>query len=123
MDWFVEVMRKYAVFKGRARRQEYWWYLLIYLLISVVLGMLDGISGQYDAEAGAGLLSGLFALATFLPTLAVAVRRLHDTERSGWWVLITLLPFIGWLVFLYFMVRDGTRGPNAYGPAPKAVVL
>ena len=123
MEWFVEAMRKYAVFKGRARRKEYWWFLLVYILVSVVLTVLDGIIGQYDAQSGMGLLSGLFALGTFLPALAVAVRRLHDTDRSGWWVLITLVPLVGLLVFVFFMARSGTAGDNRFGTDPKAAVV
>ena len=123
MEWFVEAMRKYAVFKGRARRKEYWWFLLVYLLISLVLTVFDGIIGKYDAQSGMGLLSGLFGVATFLPGLAVAVRRLHDTDRSGWWVLITVLPVIGLLIFVIFMARAGTPGENRFGADPKAAVL
>ena len=85
MDGFVDGIKQYAVFCGRARRQAYWGFLLIYLLISIMLAVVDAIIGNYDAATGVGLLSGLFGLVTLLPTLGVTVRRLHDTDSSGWW--------------------------------------
>jgi len=112
MNWFVAVLRKYAVFAGRARRKEYWMYTLIYVLIAVVLGFLDAMLG------GAGLLGTLLAIALFLPSLAVTVRRLHDSGRSGWWVLIAFVPIVGVIVLLVFMCLAGTPGRNAYGEDP-----
>lgn len=122
MNWFVLVLKKYATFSGRARRQEYWMYFLIYFLISVVLMLVDGILHGGDLQSGTGLLSGLFALGTLLPGIAVGVRRLHDTGRSGWWLLVSFIPFIGGLVLLFFLVRDSQPGDNAWGPSPKAGV-
>jgi uncharacterized membrane protein YhaH (DUF805 family) len=117
MDWFVTALKRYAVFSGRAGRPEYWWFALIYLLASVVLTFVDGITGTLNLELGIGLLSGLFALALFLPALAVTVRRLHDTDRSGWWVLLALVPVVGVIVLLVFLVLPG-GGPNRHGDAP-----
>lgn len=112
MNWFLAVLKKYAVFSGRARRKEYWMYTLIYILIAIVLGFLDAMLG------GAGILGILLAIGLLVPSLAVTVRRLHDTDRSGWWVLVAFVPLVGWLVLLVFMVLAGTSGANPYGPDP-----
>jgi uncharacterized membrane protein YhaH (DUF805 family) len=122
MSWFLTVLKKYAVFSGRAQRAEYWYYILFYILIGIGLTFIDYVTGTYDPETGSGLTVSLFALATFLPSLAVAVRRLHDTDRSGWWVLIALIPVIGSLVLLVFLVLDSSPGDNQYGPNPKSAV-
>ena len=122
MNWFVDVLKKYATFSGRARRKEYWMYFLIYFLISLVLMFVDGILSGGDLQSGTGLLSGLFALGTLLPGIAVGVRRLHDTGRAGWWLLVSFIPLIGSLVLLVFLVQDSQPGDNAWGPSPKAGV-
>ena len=122
MKWFLEALtKKYVTFEGRARRSEYWYFVLFYFLAIVALAIVDGIAGTFSEEAGMGLFSGLFVLATILPSLAVTVRRLHDTDRSGWWVLLELVPFIGWLVVLVFTVLDSQPGANRFGPNPKGV--
>lgn len=118
MSWFIAALKKYAVFRGRACRSEYWYFFLFYLLISIVLSLMDGILGAHRRE-DPGLLGGLFALAMLLPTLGVAVRRLHDIGKSGWWLLVGFVPLIGGLVLLVFAVRDSDAGDNAYGPNPK----
>jgi uncharacterized membrane protein YhaH (DUF805 family) len=105
---------KYVGFEGRATRPEYWWWVLFVVALGVILQVVGALILGTDSGAG-GVLSGLFYLATFLPGLAVAVRRLHDTDRSGWWLLIAFIPLIGSLVLLYFMVQPGTAGPNQYG--------
>ena len=115
MNWFLLALKQYATFSGRARRKEYWFFFLFYLLIFIGLSLLDTILGF-------GLLSSLFALAMLLPSVAVAVRRLHDTGRTGWWVLIGLVPVVN-LLLIYFMVLDSDPGTNAYGPNPKATDL
>ena len=120
MSWYLEVLKKYAVFDGRARRTEYWMFFLLSLVISVVLILIDRLIGTFTYQAGFGLLQGLYSLAVLIPGLAVTVRRLHDTGRSGWWILIALIPFIGGLVLLVFMVLDSQPGENQYGPNPKA---
>ena len=119
MSWYLEVLQKYAVFDGRARRKEYWMFFLINLLISIVLIAIDGLIGPLNPQAGVGLLQGLYSLAVLIPSIAVTVRRLHDTGRSGWWILIALVPFIGGIVLLVFMVFDSEPGVNEYGPNPK----
>jgi|SRR5690625_3294 len=119
MNWYLEVLKKYAVFSGRARRKEYWFFFLFNLIITFVLGFIDGFAGTFSVDAGIGLLGGIYALAVLLPGIAVSVRRLHDTERSGWWLLISLVPIIGFIVLLVFMVQDSTPGENRYGAHPK----
>lgn len=119
MSWFLMAVKNYAGFSGRARRKEYWFFILFYLIISTVLMSVDRATGGLDANTGLGLSSGIFSLAMFIPSLAVAVRRLHDTDRTGWWILINFLPLIGFLIFLVFMVLDGTPGDNRYGQSPK----
>lgn len=108
---------KYVVFSGRARRAEYWWYTLFLIIVSILLGVLDGMFFGMTMET-TGPLGALFTLATLIPSIAVSVRRLHDTDRSGWWLLIALLPFIGWIVLLVFFVTKGTPGQNRFGPDP-----
>lgn len=85
-----------------------------------MLGIIDGLIGTYHRSTGAGLLSTIFSLAILIPSIAVSVRRLHDIDRTGWWVLISLVPLIGWIVLLVFHVQDSTPGPNRYGPNPKS---
>lgn len=109
MNWYFEVLKKYATFTGRARRKEYWFYNLVNFIIMVLLGGLDEVL-QTDGGLGA-----IYILATFLPSLAVSVRRLHDTGRSGWWMLISLVPFIGFIVLLIFMCIETQTGSNKYG--------
>ena len=121
MNWYLAVLRKYADFSGRARRQEYWWFTLFNLLAYIIFGVLDGLTGTYDEQVGLGMISLVYALAILLPSLAVSVRRLHDTNRSGWWMLIVLIPIIGPLTLLVFMVLDGTQGENQYGLDPKLI--
>jgi uncharacterized membrane protein YhaH (DUF805 family) len=112
MNWFLDVVKnKYAKFDGRARRQEYWMYTLFYLIIYIVLMVVDGMIGM-------PVLSGLLALGLLVPSIAVTIRRLHDTGRPGWWLLIGFIPLVG-LVLIYFLVIDGQPGENQYGPNPK----
>ena len=123
MNWFMEALRnKYATFEGRARRKEYWNYVLFYCLALIALLLVDGVFGTLNEEAGIGLLSGLFALGTLVPSLAVTVRRLHDTDRSGWWVLIGFIPIAGDIVLIVFAVQDSQPGANRFGPNPKGVI-
>ena len=114
MNWYLGVLKKYAVFSGRARRKEYWLFLLINLLVALGIAIVESLIGT------GGLLGSLYALGVFIPSLAVAVRRLHDTNRSGWWLLIGLIPLIGLIVLIVFFVQDSDAGDNAYGPNPKA---
>ena len=120
MNWFLIVLKKYADFSGRSQRAEYWYFVLFYVLIFLALSVVDGVAGVMYEEVGIGLLGGLFALAMLIPSLAVTVRRLHDTSRSGWWILISLIPLIGEIVLFVFTCLDSTPDTNAYGPNPKA---
>jgi uncharacterized membrane protein YhaH (DUF805 family) len=122
MNWYVEVLKKYAVFSGRARRKEYWMFFLFNLIITFVLILIDSLMGTISPQSGLGLLSGLYSLAVLIPSIAVTIRRLHDTGRSGWWILIGLVPVIGGIVLLVFMVLDSEPGANQYGPNPKATI-
>ena len=120
MNWYLEAVKKYAVFEGRARRKEFWFFILFAYIFAFVLGFIDGMIGTISADVGLGLLSGLFVLAMFIPNISVTVRRLHDTDRSGWWWWICLVPLIGGIWLLVLLVLDGTPGENQYGPDSKA---
>ncbi|MCQ1057791.1 DUF805 domain-containing protein [Photobacterium sp. DNB23_23_1] len=119
MNWYIHVLKKYAVFKGRARRQEYWYFFLFNIIISIALSMIDSALGNPGAGEGAGIIGTIYSLAILIPSIAVGVRRLHDTGRTGWWMLIGLIPLIGVLVLLYFFVLDSQPAVNEYGPNPK----
>ncbi len=112
MNWYLDVLKKYAVFDGRARRMEYWMFFLFNVIIAIVLNVIDGLIGT------GGVLGVLYSLAVLVPGIAVTVRRLHDTDRSGLWILIAFVPFIGAIVLLVFMVMEGSPGQNQYGPNP-----
>ncbi len=120
MQWFFKAMKQYADFSGRARRAEYWWFMLIFLLSFCVLALIDGATGSWSDKAGMGLFSGIWSLVCVLPSLAVAARRLHDMGRSGWWQLLNVVPLIGFIVLIVWFARDGDSGPNRFGPDPKA---
>jgi uncharacterized membrane protein YhaH (DUF805 family) len=115
------LQRKYADFNGRARRSEYWFFILFTAIAGAVGGVLDAIfrirSGAYG---GTGPIQGLIQLALLVPTLAVGARRLHDTGRSGWWLLIGLIPIVGWIILIVFFVQD-SHPDNQYGPNPKGL--
>ena len=119
LTWYLEVLKKYAVFSGRAQRKEYWYFFLFNLLIGAALGFIEGMTGLF-AASDSSVLANLYTVAVVIPGIAVSVRRLHDTDRSGWWLWIALVPFIGALVLLVFMVFDSHPGQNRYGPSPKA---
>ena len=149
VDWAKRPLQKYADFSGRAPRAEYWWFVLALIVAYVVVGIVEGILGINTMIAGMyGPLSALLWLATVLPSLAVGVRRLHDTDRSGWWLLLPIVPYciafalgggaiasgsmaemgtagifmilglIGGIVLLVFMILPGTPGDNRFGPNP-----
>lgn len=119
MNWYLHVLKNYATFSGRARRKEYWMFFLISALISIVLTLLDILLGTYSMEYEAGLFSGLYSLLILVPSIAVVVRRLHDTDRSGWWILISLIPLIGVIVLFVFICLDSQPGTNRFGANPK----
>jgi uncharacterized membrane protein YhaH (DUF805 family) len=110
MNWYLEVLKKYATFTGRARRTEYWWFTLVNLLIACALLLVDH----------SRMLMRLYLLAILVPGIAVAARRLHDTNRSGWWQLIVLIPLAGAIVLLVFYLSAGSAGNNTYGADPRA---
>ena len=114
MSWYLTVLKKYAVFSGRARRKEYWMFVLFNFIIIFVLLTIEGFAG------GPGFLYVLFVLAVLIPSIAVSVRRLHDINRSGWWLLTCLIPILGLVVLFPFMRQDSQPGENQYGPNPKA---
>jgi len=125
MEWYLKVMREnYANFKGRARRTEYWMFSLFFFLFAIlggfVIGVLYGIGGEVPG-AIAVFLFVIWYLAHLVPSLAVTVRRLHDTGKSGWFLLINLIPYIGGLIVFVFTVIEGDNGDNEYGPDPKAI--
>ena len=131
MHWYVKVLRAYAVLGGRAHRREYWMFTLVSAIVTVVAVLSDQVLGtatvivlgyQPDVEIHFGLLELIYSFAVLVPSWAVAVRRLHDIDRSGWWVLLTFVPIVGWIVLLVFAVQDGTRGANRFGADPKAGV-
>jgi uncharacterized membrane protein YhaH (DUF805 family) len=121
VNWYIEVMRKYAVFSGRARRQEYWMFVLFNVIIVLFLGIIDGIADS-DSESSRSTLTTLYVLSILIPSLAVGVRRLHDTGRSGWWMLIGFIPIIGAIVLLIFIIQDSQLMDNQYGPNPKSEI-
>ena len=115
MNWYLGCWKKYAEFSGRARRKELWMFVLFNFLVSVAIGIVDGILGTN------GALGGLYSLAVLIPSLAVAARRLHDTDRSGWWQLIALVPLIGFIILLVFLCGDSKSGANRFGANPKGM--
>ena len=118
MNWFLYSLRNYAKFEGRAARPEYWYFILMTLLIFIVLAVLDGIVGKFSSSTGMGLLSGIFLVAVTIPSHAVGARRLHDTGRSGWWQLINVIPYIGWLVVMVLFALRGQPETNRFGETP-----
>ena len=113
MEWYLGVLKQYAVFTGRSRRQEFWMFVLFNFIVAVVLGIVEGVIGS------GGVLGSLYSLAVLLPSIGVGIRRLHDTGRTGWWLLIGLIPLIGTIVLIVFTVQDSQPGANEYGPNPK----
>ena len=138
MDSVKTCFSKYATFSGRAQRAEFWYFALFILLGAIALSFVDSavfgprevlaMSGADSFENGMSFnmswqpqpITGIFMLATLLPNISVMVRRLHDTNRSGWWYWIALIPMIGFIVLLVFAVSKGTDGDNDYGPDPLA---
>ncbi len=124
--YFVDTLKnRYADFKGRASRSEYWYFMLFSLIIGIILAFLDSLIGTApDDKAGAGILGTIFSIATFIPALSLAIRRLHDIGKKGWWVLAGVIPivnFIGIFVLLFFFIKDSQPGSNEYGPNPKGM--
>ena len=108
MNWYIDVLKKYAVFGGRARRKEYWIFLLINFILAFIIGFLEGLAGS------PGFVSTIYALAVFIPSIAVGVRRMHDTDRSGWWLLLPVVNIV-------FLCLDSQAGDNRFGANPKSI--
>ncbi|NTU73421.1 DUF805 domain-containing protein [Candidatus Roizmanbacteria bacterium] len=124
MHWYFEVLKKYTVFNGRARRKEYWYFSLFNIIVIIVLIFINAVIDPAGFRQGAGFgpLSSMYVLVTLIPGIAVSVRRLHDTDRSGWWLLIGFIPLAS-IVLLVFMVQDSTPGENKFGSNPKESTL
>jgi uncharacterized membrane protein YhaH (DUF805 family) len=130
IDWVLEVFSKYAVFSGRARRKEYWYWYLFNFIVSIfiaVVSVVINLPNGTETDNGLGwfglfinLVAIVYSLGIFIPNLAVTVRRLHDTNRSGWWYFISMVPFIGGIILLIYLIEDSSPGDNQYGPNPKA---
>jgi uncharacterized membrane protein YhaH (DUF805 family) len=115
VKWYIKALKKYAVFQGRAGLKEYWSFVLFNIIINFVLALVDSKTGNFGAEARVGLFGSIYNMAVMIPGIAVSVRRLHDTDRSGWWMLIGLIPVIGTIILLVFLVQDRVPGENRYG--------
>ncbi|MBN1181634.1 MAG: DUF805 domain-containing protein [Bacteroidales bacterium] len=123
MKWFLIALRKYAVFDGRAHRREYWNYFLFMNIIAFLLaffeGLFEGFTGLSTGFLPGGVLSFSFRIITLLPYIAVTIRRLHDINKSGWTILLGLIPIIGQIIFFIFLIQDGDQGENQYGLNPR----
>lgn len=117
-QYYLSVLQKYAVFQGRARRKEYWYFILFNILINIGLSIVDSLIFQ-KSLVEYGLFYSLYVLGVFIPTLAVSVRRLHDVGKSGWFLFINLIPIIGAIWYLVLTCTEGTREGNIYGANPK----
>ena len=118
MSWYITVLKKYALFSGRAQRAEYWMFLLFNMIAIIIFSIIDSVL-VLEIVPGVGILYVVYTLAVLIPSLAVSVRRLHDTARSGWFFLIGFIPIVGAVWLLVLFVLDGTPGENQYGPNPK----
>ncbi len=120
MSWYIAVLKKYAVFSGRARRKEFWMFVLFNVIFALVAAVLDNILGIAIKNVGYGPIYIVYALAVLVPALAVAVRRLHDVNWSGWYILLGLIPVVGAIILIVKYCTAGTPGDNKYGPNPKS---
>ncbi len=108
MKYFIDCLKKYAVFEGRSHRKEYWMFTLFVVIFSILLSIVDGITGI-------AFISSLFSLGVLIPSLAVTVRRLHDINKSGWWILIGLIPFVGFIILFIWAIKKSDVGDNRFG--------
>ncbi len=123
MSYYLTVLKKYAVFQGRARRAEFWWFALFNFIFNMALQMLFGpvvMTVEEGTASPLAFIPVLYILVLIIPTIAVGVRRLHDTGRSGWFILIGLIPVVGAIVLIVFYAQEGNQADNQYGPDPKA---
>jgi uncharacterized membrane protein YhaH (DUF805 family) len=121
MNWYLQVLRKYAEFNGRARRKEYWMYVLFNIIFLIVAAIIDNLTGTTIGELPYGLFYFGYTLAVLIPGLAVGVRRLHDIGKSGWFMFLALIPIVGAIWLLVLFCKDGVTGANEYGPNPKEI--
>ena len=119
MHWHMAALGKYADFRGRARRKEFWFFALFYAIFYLTAVLADMWMGTWDGVFGLGPLSALYTIAMLIPYVAVLVRRLHDTGRRGWWFLLVLIPILGTVFLLCLLALDGQPGENRFGPDPK----
>jgi len=120
IDWAMRPLAKYADFSDRAPRAEYWWFYLLIVVTYLVTTIVDSVIGTGGALGPYGIVTLVVILGLLVPSLAAGVRRLHDTDRSGWWLLIALVPLVGAIVLLIFFMLEGIKGPNRFGPDPYA---
>lgn len=118
MNHYKNALKKYADFRTRARRSEYWYFTLMNAVFVLILSLLDAVLG-FGSEDTLGIFGGLYSLFVIIPSIAVCIRRLHDIGKSGWWICIAIIPFIGALILFIFAIRDSQPGANQYGPNPK----
>ncbi|WP_461205046.1 DUF805 domain-containing protein [Clostridium sp. DL1XJH146] len=116
MNWYLDVLKKYVQFDGRARRKEYWMFILFNAIFMVLASIIDGIIGS-DMK----IISSLYSLAVLLPSIAVSIRRMHDIDKSGWFMLVVLIPLAGPIWYLVLVCTEGTRGENSFGQDPKEI--
>lgn len=117
MEFFIRAYKNYANFNGRDTRQQYWMFYLFYIIVYIVLSVIDSVVGAD------GLLGGIFALATLIPSIAIGTRRLHDIGKSGWWQLILLVPLIGAIILIVFFAKQGMIGDNQFGNDPRGAEI
>jgi len=122
MNYYLKVLQNYATFSGRARRSEYWYFVLFNIIFAVVAMILDNVLGIAMDGVGYGPIYGLYVLALLIPGLAVGVRRLHDVGKSGWMFLIAFIPLIGGIWLLVLFCTDSQQGTNKWGENPKEVI-
>ncbi|MEO8531048.1 MAG: DUF805 domain-containing protein [Deltaproteobacteria bacterium] len=125
---FIEAIksgyRNYITFSGRSQRSAYWWWVLFQIIVAVIIGAIEGGGtmasgdGGFSANYTGGPIANIWGMANFLPGLAVSVRRLHDTDRSGWWILLWLIPLVGWIILIVWFATKGTSGTNRFGADP-----
>ncbi len=117
MNWYLDVLHNYIGFNGRARRTEYWMFIVVNMVFIFVLGVIDRLTG-WRLVGACGVLTTVYGVLIFLPWWAVQFRRLHDTDRSAWWWLLLIIPVVGWIIIILFNCQRGTEGENRYGPDP-----
>ncbi len=122
MKYYVMAFKNFFQFKGRANRSEYWYFVLFNIIFAVAAIVADNVLSLTFAESPYGIIYSLYALAALIPGLAVTVRRLHDVDKSGWYILISLIPIVGSIILLVALIKEGTRGENQYGPDPNGDV-